>query len=368
MNKLVEMSPARLKLLIIVAPTLLLAIYFALVASDRYVSLSTVAVQRTNGDTSAVPGAALLLAGVTPSSTQDTRYLTDYILSLGMLQKLDHALHLREHYSAWRLDLPYRLRAGATQEDFLEYFRKRVDVALDDASGMLTVQVQAFDPAYAQRINRMILEESEKFVNDYSHAIAREQLNFAEGELKLAFDRLSKAKDDLLAFQTKHHLVDPTAEAQANVNITSDLQARLASREADLRNLLTFLNESAPQVQAARSEIKGIRAQIDAERLRSTAAARSESRLNALAADFQGLKLKVDFATDAYKLALTAVENARIDATRKLKTLTVIEAPSLAQSAEYPLRVYALVTLFVVCLLVYAIVRLVLATIREHQD
>ena len=57
-----------------------------------------------------------------------------------------------------------------------------------------------------------------------------------------------------------------------------------------------------------------------------------------------------------------------IDATRKLKTLSVIEPPTLPESAAYPRRIYSLATLLVACLLVYAVARLVLATIREHQD
>jgi capsular polysaccharide transport system permease protein len=90
--------------------------------------------------------------------------------------------------------------------------------------------------------------------------------------------------------------------------------------------------------------------------------------MNSLAADFQALMLQAGFATDAYKAALAAVENARIDATRKLKTLVVVEPPTLPQTAEYPQRLYSLGTLLAICVLLYAILRLVLATIREHQD
>lgn len=78
--------------------------------------------------------------------------------------------------------------------------------------------------------------------------------------------------------------------------------------------------------------------------------------------------MKADFALDAYKLSLAAVENARIDATRKLKSLVVIEPATLPETAEYPRRLYNLATLLIGCLLLYGVVRLVIATIREHQD
>ena len=79
-------------------------------------------------------------------------------------------------------------------------------------------------------------------------------------------------------------------------------------------------------------------------------------------------QLQAQFAQDAYKLALGAVENARIDATRKIKSLVVLEPPSKPETAEYPLVAYNLGTLLAICVLLYAIVRLVLATVREHQD
>ena len=368
MKSLLLLSPGRLKLLLIALPVLLMAVYLTLFAADRYVSESTVAVRSANSDVSALPGAALLLAGVSPPSHQDTLYLIHYIHSLGLLQRLDAELNLREHYASPGRDLPFRLRPGSSQEDFLRYYRQRVLVSLDDASSLLTVQVQAFDPEFAQRLNKRILEESEKFVNESSRHIAREQLRFAEGEAKTAGERVQAAKDQLLTFQSRNRLIDPTAQAQASGMITAELQGTLARRQAELKGLLAYLNEAAPQVQSMRSEVNALQAQIDAERNRATSTGRDGERLNALAADFQSLRLRVDFALDGYKLALAAVENARIETTRKLKSLVTIEPSSLPQTAAFPLFFYNLATTLVACLLIYAIVRLVLATIREHQD
>jgi capsular polysaccharide transport system permease protein len=63
--------------------------------------------------------------------------------SLALLQILDAKLDLRKHYQAERLDVFARLWASASQEGFLDYFRNRVEVLVDDASA--TVQVQGFD-------------------------------------------------------------------------------------------------------------------------------------------------------------------------------------------------------------------------------
>jgi capsular polysaccharide transport system permease protein len=368
MTSLKHYTPRRLKLALVALPLVIALVYFVAIAANRYVSESTVALQEAGADTPAVPGAALLLAGINPPLREETLYLKQYIHSLGLLQQLDTRLKLRAHYDAWRLDVFTRLPGSASQEDFHAYYRNRVEVTVDELSSTLTVRVQGFDAAFAQRLNQAILDECERFVNEMSHRLAREKLGFAEGELARAADKLQQAKTELLAFQGKNKLLDPTVQAQASGAMVAELQASITKNEAELRALRSFLNDDSHQVRALRSQIDATRAQLEVERARATGSGLRSDRLGALAIEFEGLKTKAEFGLDAYKLALAAVENARIDATRKIKSLVVIEPATLPQTAEYPRRLYNLATLLVACLLVYGVVRLVLATIREHQD
>jgi capsular polysaccharide transport system permease protein len=368
MKFLTLLSPRTLKLAIIGLPLLVVALYLALFAADRYVSESTLAVRQAGSEGMAVPGAAMMLAGLTPPSHEDTLYVQHYIHSLGLLLRLDSELKISEHYARSRMDLLHRFWRGSSQEDLLQYFRDRVQVSFDDVAALLTVRVEGLDPDFAQRLNKRILEESERFVNEYSQRMAREQLTFAESELKTAAQRVQQAKDQVLAFQTRNRLLDPTYQAQASGALSAELLATRARLEGELNALLAFMNEDAPQVRALRSRIAATARQADAERERGTKASQQGERLSSLAIEFQGLQMQAEFALDAYKVALGAVENARIDATRKLKSLVVIEPPSRPETPEYPRRVYILVTVLAATLLIYAILRLVLATIREHQD
>lgn len=368
MIELNSLTPRRLKLVLIAVPLALAALYLGLIASDRYVSESTVALQQSGNDASALPGAAMLLAGINPPSREETLYLKQYVHSLGLLLQLEGKLKLRDHYQAQRLDLPMRLWGAASQERFLEYYRDRVDINMDELSSTLTLRVQGFDPEFARKLNQAILDESERFVNEMSHRQAREKLGFAEGELARAGEKLQLAKAELLAFQGKNKLLDPTVQAQASGAMVAELQSSITKSEAELRALRSFLHEDAYQVKSLRSQIDAMRVQLEAERSRGTGGGRQSDRLGALSIEYEGLKTKAEFALDAYKLALGAVENARIDATRKLKSLVVIEPATLPQTAEYPRRLYNLATLLIGCLLLYGVVRLVIATIREHQD
>jgi capsular polysaccharide transport system permease protein len=368
MKFLISLTPRALKIAIIGVPLLLTALYLGLFAADRYVSESTLAVRQAGSEGVALPGAAMLLAGLTPPSREDTLYVQHYIHSMALLQRLDAELKIREHFSTSQMDLLHRIWRGSSQEDFVSYFRSRVKVTYDDIASLLTVRVEGFDPDFAQRLNQRILEESERFVNEYSQQIAREHLRFAEGELKSAAKRVEHAKNQVLEFQTNNRQLDPVFEAEASGALAAELLAAKARLEGELNALRAYMNEDAPQVRALRSRIAATSKQAEAERERGTKPTQQGERLNQQAIEFQGLKLQTEFALDAYKIALGAVENARIDATRKLKSLVVVEPPSRPQTPEYPQRLYSLFTVFALSLLIYAITRLVLATIREHQD
>lgn len=368
MIELKDFTTRRLKIVIIAMPMLLVTLYFTAFAANRYVSESTVALQQAGNDLSSIPGAALMLAGLSSPSRGETLYLLQYVQSLGLLKELDAKLNIRQHFEAGGLDVFARLRAGASQERFLDYYRSRVEVVLDDASSTLTVRVQGFDPAFAQQLNKAILEASERFVNEVSHSLAREKLNFAEQELGRSAQRLQSARTEVLAFQTKNGLLDPSIAADASGALSAQMQATISRSEAELRGLRSFMTEDAPQVKALRAQISATQAQLEVERARATGTGAQSERLGALALDFQGLRMKAEFALDAYKVALVAIESARIEATRKVQSLVVIQPPTLPETAEYPRRLYDLTTLLIVCLLIYMVSRLVIATIREHQD
>lgn len=370
MNKLIHLPARYLKIALIAVPLLLYGLYLVLIAADRYVSESVVAVRQEGSEnTSGLPGAALLLAGLGGASNHDTLYVREFVHSQDLLRKLEGKLKLREHFGSAGADLPYRLRGSESQESFVDYYRSRVHVTYDDRSGLLKLRVEGFEPEYAQRLNRAILDESERFVNETSHQVARERLRFSEVELERASQRLLQARNEVLSFQSKNKLVDPMMQAQASSVLSVELEGTRARLEAELNGLLGYVHEDAYQVKALRGRIAALDKQIDAERSRATAdGPRAGGRLNQLALDFQALQMQAEFARDAYKLALIAVENARIESTRKIKSLVVVEPPSLPQTAEYPLVGYNLATLLAICLLTYAIVRLALATVREHMD
>jgi len=364
-----RLSPRNLRIGTIAVPWLLTAIYLGVFAADRYVSESIVVVREEGAGMSIPTGVDALSAmfGTSMASVEDQYMLQAHILSIDMLRQLDEKLGLRRAYGSPKLDFIFRLDGDASQEKFLDYYSSRVEVIVDDTSGLLTIRSQGFTPEIAQAVNQEVVAISERFINESSHRLARDQMSFAESELANSRARMDKARQRLLKFQEEHGILDPMAQAAANTGLTAELQAMQARYEAELKGLLAYLNDDAPQVAALQAQIGGIREQLQTERRRGVTNADGVS-LNVLAGRYQELLAELEFVSYAYRGALTALETARIESTRKLKSLVLVESPPLPETAEYPRRLYTLTTMLMVLTLLYGIGRLIVATIEDHLE
>jgi len=361
------LTTQKLRLAIVVAPWVVAALYLFVFAANRYVSESIVTVRQNGAEGAAGFNLTSLLGVSVPASLDDEKMLEAYILSMDMLQKLDQSLGLREAFNSPRIDFVFRLGSGATQEEFLDYYRSRIEVVVEEDSGLLRILAQGFSPEAAAALNREVLALSERFINESSHRLAREQMEFAASEMRKARSVVDKARNAVLAFQMKHDILDPLAQAEASSGLTAHLQAELSKQEAELKGLLGYLDEDAYQVAALRAQIAGMRAQLEAEGRRVVKGPQGAS-LNVLAGEYQELVAELEFATETYKLAMTGVETARLESTRKLKSLVLVQSPALPESAKHPRRFYSLFALFMGLALLYGIARLIIATIEDHLE
>lgn len=351
---------------IIAAPMLLLLIYLLIFSQPRFVSESKVAVKRPADIDSTSLNVGLLLGSSTSSSAEDSLYLKEYINSPDMMHILDKQLNFHQAFGESGLDLFYRLSANATNERLLDYYRQRISASYDEKNGLLTIQTQGFTPEFALQFNRAVLKESERFINELSHQISREQMKFAEEQLQQARARLNTSKQALITYQNNHNILDPLASAEAATTLVNALLAKKIEMEADLRNLLTYLRSDAPQVVSARNAITSLQSQIDQEQSKITAP--EGKKLNSMAAEFEEMKSQAIFEGDLYALALKAFEKTRVESARKLKTLAIISTPQLAQESAFPNTPYLLMSWLLVCCLLYGVARLLLTIIEDHRD
>ena len=78
--------------------------------------------------------------------------MRDYILARDMLDELDRRLDLRGQYAASTVDILSRLWPDATEEEFLEYYRDKVEVEVEAGTDITVLTVRAFDADMAKKV------------------------------------------------------------------------------------------------------------------------------------------------------------------------------------------------------------------------
>lgn len=348
---------------IVVIPWVVAVSYYAGFASDRYVSEASFMIEKNDGNGASVEG--LSLFGMTPQAGNDQRIVEAFIQSPDMLYYLDSKLNLRQHYVD-EADWLSRLSVNSTHEQFLKFYRDHIGVRFNDSNGMLNLEVQGFSPEFAQELAQQILERSESFVNDIGRSLANEQLKFVQQEVAISEQRLKDLTAQQVAFQNETGMLNVSEQGAALNSIMNELQAELIRNQTELQTLTSYLNENSPQVVSLKQRITALEKQLETEQTRL--ADGETTSLNDLAARQQELQLELDLATRAYSSALVALESARTEASRKLKQLVVISSPHLSEEAKYPRVVYTLTNILLILLAIYALIRMMRATIREHRD
>lgn len=349
-------------ILVFLLPLLAVSIYELRFATDRYHSDAAISITQDNNATQSFDLTVIGLPAI--ADDKDALTLVTYIMSLDMLQYLEQQLQVRQHYSAPDIDWWARLPPEASLEDFHKYLQDYVVVSYDSTSHLISIHVQAFSREYAQKMVNTILARSQTFVDNLNARVTQEQTKFFESQLQASEVRLKEAKSELLAFQRENRLLTTDTEAaMINANISA-LDRLLITKQGELNIMRRELNENSPVVQGLKAEIETLQQQIAQEKNRLSG---DGSAVNELDAKFREIQFNLEFVETIYKSNLTQLERARLEAIQRLKYLIVITTPSLADASLYPDRPYIIVTAIVVLLMIYFIVSLLVAVIREHN-
>lgn len=343
--------------------TLTAALYWSLIATDRFVSHANVVLLSAQISKPDV-GLSAILSGM---NNNDLLILRDFMLSTDMLARLQAKLDVRAHYSNPDIDRLSRLSApDVPTETFHRYMLKRLSVELDEYAQVLRISAQAYDPKMAQQIVALLLETGEEHMNAMGHRLAEEQVHFIEKQVEVLRQRMLEDNDRLLKYQNEHGLVSPTETVGSLSGVIGKLEGDLAALQARKAALSVSQSERAPEMMKLNSEIKGMREQIATERARLARA--SGDALNRLAAEYELLRLQYEFSNELYSSAVTALENTRVEAARSLKQVSVLQTPTLPEYSTRPRRLYNITVFAILAALSGIILQLLLAIIRDHKD
>lgn len=341
--------------------------YWLIFASDRYVSEANVIIRKTDSVGSPSFDLGMLVSGVASADRANQLLLRDYLLSVDMLKKLDESLNLRAHYSSSEHDWVSRMWfQDASMEWFHRHYLSRVKVEFDEFSGVLRMQVQAYEPEMAQAITQQLVQEGERYMNVLGHEMAQVQVNFLVTQVDQAQERFQKASQDLMNYQNKAGLLSPQATAESINAIIATLEGQRAQLQTQLASLPKSLDRDHPNIQMLKQSLRAVDAQIKAEKLKL--ATPSGGTLNKYVEEFYRLEMNVQFTQEIYKSSLSALEKGRIDATRMLEKVSVLQSATLPEYPMEPRRLYNTLVTLLLALILAGILKLLKSIVLDHVD
>ena len=355
--------------ILVLLPILVTASYLWGVAEDQYASTVAFTVRREDNTSGALLGGLAQLAGGGGMSEADILY--EFIQSQEIVSAIDERVGLGAVYSThWPGDPVFALWPDARIEDLHDYWGRMVRISYDQSTRLIALRVLAFTPEDAQRIAGEIVAESQRMINDLNNQAREDVMRYANADLDQALARLKDAREALSLFRTRTRIVDPAVDIQGRMGVLNNLQQQLAEALIENDLVLGSTQESDPRRNQTARRIQVIRDRIAAERQTFASAEGSgdaDENYPELIAEFERLTVDLQFAEEAYRTALAAVDLARANASRQSLYLAPYIRPTLPQTAEFPQRLVLTGLVSIFLLLIWAIGSLVFYSIRDRR-
>ena len=347
----------------VIAPTLLVAAYFYLVASPQYVSEARFVV-RTRADAPQLSLGAVLSAatGGGTTATAEANSVRDFLLSHDAVMRTQERVDLIAMWSRDDADFYARLRHH-DPERLTKYYNSMVSASFDTSTGVTTLRVRSFRPEDSKAIATTLLSLSEALVNSLSERAREDALRIARAELQVAEQRVADSRAALTRFREQQQDLDSAGTATAAQTTISAMESALTAANAELRERMAYMRPDNPALQVTRNRIEALERQIAVERARRT---QGDGTLAQQLGNFEPLMLEPEFADRQLASATASLEAARVEAQRQQVYIARVVEPNLAVHPLYPRKLISVGSVFMGLSVAFGIGWLLVAGMREH--
>ena len=343
------------------------AFYCFVIGRDRYTSVSEFVIQQAlpleASSASVLAGAAAapqVLTGLV-----DGQYLQVYLTSPDVKNRLyAEPTVLEKEYKPSFPDIFSGLPRGSSPPSQLSFYRNQVQVSPQPLSGSVILRTVGFNAEQALTLNKSLIAQSRRFVNEVNQVINADQNLFARKEVELAEKQMKKATQELEVFQEKFGQLSVISEQEAVGSFIASLEARLVElkvEEASLRR--QYQDPNAPEVAYIADQARELEKQISKERRK--AVDNGSRDLNSLAIQESGLNADVLFASEALKAARLAADNSRRESVRQQKFVVMLSEPQLSVAPDQNWRWQAFLGSLGIIVVVWGVGGFILAAMKK---
>jgi capsular polysaccharide transport system permease protein len=355
-----------LKIFLVMLPTVVAALYYGVLARDRYVSEARFVVRTASKPASLTGGLGALMQLVGMSKSEDDAYaVRDFLTSRDAMHELAARVNLPEIYRNDGSDPLTRypsLLFKSTDEGFFRFFEHRLTVVVNTGTGLTTLRVEAFRAADAATVARTLLELGEELVNRLNTRMQTDAVRVATDEVARAEQLRIQKQVAVTAFRNRELILDPGANSTMVVELIGKLSAELADVRTQIATTISNAPNS-PQLVSLRQQAIAIQNQIQTERAR--VASNSDGLADKIE-QYERLMLDQEFSVQMLAQSVAALELARVDARRQQLFLERVVEPGVPDEALMPERWTSVFTVFGFNVIGFSVLWLLFAGLSEH--
>src|SRR6056297_3946123 len=348
----------------VILPTFLAGYYFAVMATPMYSSNSAFLILSADSGGGGQGG----LGGLIPSqfaTGQDAIATQEYLESKDATLRLDREQDYLAHFSQPRIDPVQRLEPDASTEDLYSHFRDHVKIGYDPTEGVMRMEVIAADPETSVRFNEQLIAYAEERVDELSRDKRNDAVKTAAESLEQAKAERREAQERLVTLQ-EDSILDPEGEIAGIRSLINSVELQLQEKELALSIQLNNPRPNEARVDALRSEVEVLRAELDRQKNRLTEATEGERSLASKTAAIQMAQADLATADLVLQSALETMRMSEIEANKQVRYLTVSARPVAPEEASYPRVFENTVLAFLIFSGIYLMISLTASILREQ--
>jgi capsular polysaccharide transport system permease protein len=211
--------------------------------------------------------------------------------------------------------------------DPLDYYRKRVRVAVDVQEGLLTLYVQARTPQDAERFGNAILAAAQRHVNEYSAKMSADQINALDRDVQNSARELADARRSLAVLQARRGDLNPEQTATAVYQLISNLELQLAEAKRERNSLLDQGLTNSPLLPRLNSRVEELQSQITEQRQRL--ASPGGTSMVRTVNEFENASSRKELAQTRYQTTLDTLQQAYLKILEQRRYFVTIVAFSV---------------------------------------
>ncbi|WP_412504334.1 capsule biosynthesis protein [Roseovarius sp. SYSU LYC5161] len=348
----------------VLLPTLAMGWYFFVIATPMYATHSEFVIQQAEAQGSS--GFGGLFQGTGLATQSEAVNAQAFLTSREAMLRLDADHGFKAHFQTSEIDAIQRLEPDATNEDAYDLYQDHVKVGYDPTEGVVNLEVIAADPETSQEFSEALIRYTEDRVDDLTQRMRADQMADAIANYEAAEADRQEALSNLTRIQREAEVVDPASAVSALQQRISALEMRLDEKRIELASLQSNARPKQARVSAVQGELDRIRNQIDDLRSQLSQGDNGGPSQAEVVAKLREAEENYAFAIERVTAAQAAMDQARIEANRQVRFLSVSVTPVAPDEATYPRAFENTLLSFLIFSGIYLMISLTASILREQ--